>query len=186
VEQLGALALELVRPTTSLLLDEPLKLTALSSACALLNSTLPEHEPCPELYVRVRGFTEALEHDPLWVVRYIALEVELLARIGYGLDLSCCAATGVSEELVYVSPKSGHAVSAAGGMAYRDRLLRLPAFLLEPPEGLCTLHPPSPSEIIDGFRLTGYFFDKYVFSAQRHAMPAARSRLVEKFQEHHA
>lgn len=181
-EQLGAFSLELIRPTASLLLDERMKLGALSSACALLFSTLPEREPAPELYLRLRAFAADLEHDPAWAAHYLALELDLLARLGYGLELSQCAATGSTEELIYVSPRSGQAVSAGSGLPYHDRLLKLPAFLQVLAEGNRVAEPPEIAEIIDGFRLTGYFFDKHVFTQHRARMPAARGRLIEQFQ----
>lgn len=185
-DQLGAYTLELIRPTASLLLDEKLKLSALASACALLLATLPEHEPAPELYLRIRAFATDLEDDPLWIMHYLALELELLARLGYGLELSSCAATGSTEELVYVSPRSGQAVSATGGHAWRDKLLRLPPFLKELADGKGCTALPERTEIIDGFRLTGYFLGRHVFAAQAAVEPAARSRLMEHFQEDYA
>ena len=182
-DHLGTLTLEILRPTASLLFEDAPKLHAISSACTLLSVTLPEREPYPELYLRVRAFLAVLETDnPLWVAHYLALELELLARLGYGLELGHCAATGAAEHLIYVSPKTGRAVSAAGGEPYKDKLLRLPPFLKKSAEGEVPATLPGIAEIIDGFRLTGYFLNKHIFSA-RNAMPAVRGRLMESFRE---
>jgi DNA repair protein RecO (recombination protein O) len=101
--------------------------------------------------------------------------IQRSAELGFGLDLSRCAATGETTDLVYVSPKSGHAVSAKAGEPYRDKLLRLPAFLL--PDGAATR--PSPPEALDGVRLTGYFLDQRVFAPRGREMPPARARFVD-------
>ena len=97
------------------------------------------------------------------------LEARILAECGFALDLDSCAATGVREDLIYVSPKSGRAVSAAAGAQWRDRLLPLPAFLRggETPA-------PGPAEIADAFRLTGFFLDRDLFSPRGLPLPDSR------------
>ena len=103
---------------------------------------------------------------PALVARF---EARILAECGFALDLDSCAATGVREDLIYVSPKSGRAVSAAAGAEWRDRLLPLPAFLRggETPT-------PGPAEIADAFRLTGYFLDRDLFSPRGLPLPDSR------------
>ena len=113
------------------------------------------------------AFLSALEGEA-WPRAYVEWELGLLAEIGFGLDLSQCAATGGNDRLVYVSPKSGRAVSAGAGEPYKDKLLALPGFLL--PGG----GAPSPGEVADGFRLTGYFLGRHVLDG---GLPAARRRL---------
>jgi DNA repair protein RecO (recombination protein O) len=88
------------------------------------------------------------------------------------LDLSRCVATGGIDDLVYVSPKSGGAVSSAAGVPYRDRLLPLPGFLV----GHGT---PSDADILEGLALTGHFIDKHVYAAYGRSLPAPRERLVQ-------
>ena len=113
-------------------------------------------------------------HEPLigppLMVRF---ELMILAELGFGLDLTACAATGTTEDLVHVSPKSGRAVSRAAGEPYRDRLLALPAFLI----GSAT--PPQPADIADGFRLTGFFLDREVFAPRGLTMPETRRAYIE-------
>jgi DNA repair protein RecO (recombination protein O) len=108
-------------------------------------------------------------------VGYVEWEMLLLAELGFGLDLSRCASTGRTEDLVYVSPRSGQAVSAAAGEPYRDKLLRLPRFLGAPVEDAV----PEPEDVLAGVTLTGHFLDSRVFVPHDRAMPPARARFVD-------
>jgi DNA repair protein RecO (recombination protein O) len=96
----------------------------------------------------------------------------MLAELGFGLDLTSCAATGVTEELVYVSPKSGRAVSREAGEEWRDKLLRLPMFLNDSDV------LPSPNDLADGFALTGYFLERLVLEARGQPLPDARTHFL--------
>jgi DNA repair protein RecO (recombination protein O) len=105
-------------------------------------------------------------------------EMALLDELGFGLDLAACAATGGKENLIYVSPKSGRAVSAEAGEEYKDRLLRLPPFLARRQSDGAT-----PDDIRDGLTLTGHFMESRVLNPREEAMPAARVRfrdLIER------
>ncbi len=95
----------------------------------------------------------------------------MLGELGFGLDLSSCAATGVVEDLAYVSPRSAQAVSREAGAPYRDKLLLLPAFLHRD-----TL--ASATDVLDGLRLTGYFLDRHIFQPLQRRLPDARERFV--------
>jgi DNA repair protein RecO (recombination protein O) len=106
----------------------------------------------------------------------IRWELEFLADMGFGLDLSECAATGATEGLIYVSPKSGRAVSEEAGEPYADKLFRLPAFLIDDQA------TASRDDIADGFRLSGYFLDRDIFSPQGEPLPAARERLLQRLE----
>ena len=96
-------------------------------------------------------------------------EVLLLDELGFGLDLESCAATGSRDELIYVSPKSGRAVSREAGEPYRERLLPLPAFLAGPPTGRA-----APARLQEAFHLTGYFLERHVFDAKGEGLPEVR------------
>jgi DNA repair protein RecO (recombination protein O) len=96
----------------------------------------------------------------------------MLSELGFGLDLSSCAATGRTEELVYVSPKSGRAVSRQAGAAWQNRLLPLPAFFAEPAAA------PSAAELRDGFALTGFFLERLVYEPRGLPMPDARAQFL--------
>jgi len=167
-EQLGTLRLELLTADAAAALADPGRLAALSAACALTGRTLPEQAPHPAAFAALSALLDALPADS-WPSVYVHFELALLRDLGFGLDLSACAVSGTAEDLVYVSPRSGRAVSRAAGAPWRDRLLPLPRFLTGGGEG-------NVAEIRDGLRLTGYFLD-------RHAgpLPPARLRLVERF-----
>jgi DNA repair protein RecO (recombination protein O) len=107
-----------------------------------------------------------------WGALYVSWEVGLLDALGFGLDLRTCAATGTTENLRYVSPKSGRAVSAEAGEPYRERLLPLPAFLLQSVD-----FSVDAAEIADGLRLTGHFLFERVLAAHHRPLPSARLRL---------
>ncbi len=176
-EHLGAFACELTASHAAPFLDDPLRLAGLAAACAVADATLPEREPHGAAYQALRAFLQAL-NTPHSAEAYVRWELDLLKELGYGLDLSCCAATGTNERLAFVSPKSGRAVSRAAGEPYRDKLLALPAFLLAG-EG------PTPggvpwAEIADGLKLSGYFLERHVFAPHGRPMPAARTRLVDR------
>ena len=172
-EHLGTSSCEMVRAHAAGFLDQPLPLLALSAATALIDSTLPEREPVPQLYGTFDGLLSALD-QPDWAIHYVRWELNLLGELGFGLDLSECAATGATDGLAFVSPKSGRAVSIAAAAPYRDRLLSLPAFL-QNGAGM----DASSADIVDGLALTGYFLKHHVIADERRQLPAARGRLVQ-------
>lgn len=130
---------------------------------------LPERDPHPRLYDAVAAMVD--RHDPpaLWAELMVRFELLLLDELGFGLDLSACAATGRRDELVYVSPRSGRAVSREAGLPYAERLLPLPAFL-HAGAGSSAIG----SEIQEAFLLTGYFLERHVFDARGEGLPEVR------------
>jgi DNA repair protein RecO (recombination protein O) len=174
-EHLGTYGCELVTSYSAALLDEPDRLAALASAAAVSERALPEREPHPAAFEGLLALLEALEGDH-WAEAYVRWELALLAELGFGLDLSRCAAGGANDQLVYVSPKSGRAVSAAAGEPYKERLLALPGFLAGRGGG-------GPAEVGEGLALTGAFLGRHVFAPQDRPLPAARRRLAERFPE---
>jgi DNA repair protein RecO (recombination protein O) len=116
---------------------------------------------------------DAISDDHVWPALLVRWEMGLLDELGFGLDLSRCAATGSSEDLCYVSPKSSRAVSRAAGDPYRDRLLPLPAFLQGSQAGTATA-----AEIAAGLKLTGYFLDQHIFQARGLAAPEPRAWII--------
>ena len=183
-EHLGHYACELAESRAAALLDDALRLAALTSATALLDAALPEREPHARLY---DGLDSLVGHlcDPAtgtwWPARYVRFELDLLSDLGFGLDLPRCAATGQSDDLAYVSPKTGRAVSAAAAEPYRDRLLSLPPFLRN---GATSSRAVPTADVLTGLRLTGFFLEQHVFAHQppapagRSLLPAARDRLI--------
>ncbi len=177
-EHLGNFSAELVRARAGPLLGNAPRLAGLGAACALVDAVLPEREPHPAVYHGLLALLDSLTDDeyPLeaWGAGYVRWELGVLAVLGFGLDLSACAATGSNKGLIWVSPKSGRAVSAAAGADYADRLLRLPPFLVG--SGAATT-----AEISDGLRLTGHFMTRHGLVRDDAALPAARDRLSEIF-----
>jgi DNA repair protein RecO (recombination protein O) len=171
-EHLGTLTIELVQSHSAALMTDPDRLAALSSMCAVLDALLPERQPQPEIERATLAFVQALANEG-WAARYALWELHVLRELGFGLDLTSCAGTGSMENLIYVSPKSGRAVSAEAGAPYKNRLLALPAFLRE--RSMAT-----DSDVAVALSLTGHFFLAHVFAPQRQPMPAARERLVER------
>lgn len=171
---LGTFSLEPKRMRSSLLLGEPDRLGGLSAACALASVACPEREGHGPVYLGLQALLDALEAvDEHWGAVLVRWELGLLEALGFGLDLSACAATGVNENLTYVSPKSGCAVSAEAGAPYKDKLLPLPGFL-RGRNG----DAHGPADVLAGLELTGFFLERHVLAPQGFKLPAARSRLV--------
>jgi DNA repair protein RecO (recombination protein O) len=142
--------------------------THLAALCRLL----AEREQHAAIHAALEAILDRLD-DPAAAAPMIArFELNFLAELGFGLDLSSCAATGAADDLIYVSPRSGRAVSRAAGEDYRDKLLRLPAFLHG--EG----QPQSAADLADAFALTGFFLDRHAFAPRGLAVPEARARFV--------
>jgi DNA repair protein RecO (recombination protein O) len=170
-EQLGTFACELTAATAPSALEQAPRLAALVAACAVLDTALPEREPLPAQYEGLLMLLYAIESDSSWPAVYVRWEASLLADLGFGLDLRSCALTGVTEDLAFVSPRSGRAVSAEAGAPWRQRLLTLPAFLINPAAVAAA------SDIAAGLTLTGHFLRRCVFAEHDRDLPAARARL---------
>ncbi len=174
-EQLAALTVELVHSRAPLF-AEPLPAAAIDWATSLTAAALPDGQPYPRLYEALDGLLSAVEAAPSakgWAASLVRYELLVLAELGFGLDLSECAATGATEELAFVSPRSGRAVSEAGAAEYRDRLLPLPAFLKF---GGAAEWP----DILDGLRLTGHFLARDLPVARQFDLFTSRDRLLDR------
>jgi DNA repair protein RecO (recombination protein O) len=170
-EHLGNFTLEPVSLRAGFIIENALRLTGLGSLTALAQ-VLPEREPHPRLYEAMRIVLEAIDHDELWPALMVRWEMGLLDELGFGLDLAKCAATGGIEELVYVSPKTGRAVSRDAGQPYREKLFSLPDFLKGGGAA-------SQEEVCSGMKLTGYFLERHVFGPRNVLMPKARVMLEQ-------
>ncbi len=158
------------------LLAEPLPAAAIDWACALTATALPEAQPFSHLYTAFDGLLAAVEAAPSasgWGAALVRYELLLLAELGFGLDLHCCAVTGRNDELVAVSPRSGRAVSAAEAEPYSGKLLRLPSFVLHGGTANWT-------EILDGLALTGHFLMRDVVTDRSAPVGEARNRLIDR------
>lgn len=172
-EHIGSFRVEPLRSRATAILGNGMALAALASACALLSRSLPEREPNPALYDATTAMLDRLGSDKGWLADYLRWELRLLKEIGFALDLSACAATGTTDDLRYVSPKSGRAVSGSGAGQWADRLLPLPKCF---GDGVFRSH----AEISDGLRTTGHFLEKCIAArGNSPAVPAARVRFAE-------
>lgn len=171
--QMGSFSLELEKSYAADVMDSPVKLTALQSACALADRTMPEHERHLGVYEGLRAVLSAFATE-YWAPAYVYWEVALLKELGFGLDLATCAATGTTEDLIYVSPKSGRAVCRTSGFIYKEKMLNLPPFL----RGEARFED---ADIRDGLKLTGHFLLNRVFSLANENLPEPRLRLAESF-----
>ena len=172
-EHLGQARVELRRGYAAMVMEDALALAGLSSMCALAR-LLPERDPHPSLFevtLFVLGF---LDDEAVWPALMVRWELALLDELGFGLDLSSCAATGAKEELIYVSPKSGRAVSAAAGEPYKDKLLRLPTFLVKGRQGAI-----QPQDVVAGLMLTGHFLETRALIPRGQELPEASVRFRE-------
>lgn len=173
-DQLGHFSGELIHAGAAQAMDDPLALAMLSSCCALVADALPEREPHGWTF---SGLLRLIPHLPLGesqlpeVVRW---ELLLLADLGYGPDLSCCAVTGRRDRLEFVSPRTGRAVTREGAGTWASRLLPLPGFLRD------DRLPAGPSDWVDGLRLTGHFLFREVFGHRHRPLPYARRRLYDR------
>ena len=172
-DHLGTMSCEPGRVLAPEVLADRSRLAGIVAACAIAETALPEREPVPAIYGALADLFAAIESEAGWAARYVRWEVDLLAELGFGLDLGCCVVTGVTGDLAYVSPRSGRAVSADAGAPWHDRLLRLPGFLVD-------ASAEDAEAIADGLALTGHFLLRHVYAEQGRALPAARARLAEQ------
>jgi DNA repair protein RecO (recombination protein O) len=172
-DQLGSFTLELARARAGALMEDKDALTGLNAFTATASAALPERLAYPALYEAGEILLSAMTGEDFahWGPLYVRWEAGLLDALGFGLDLSQCAATGAATDLIYVSPRSGRAVSRDGGADYAERLLKLPGFLIAPQ------NLPDARAIRDGLRLTGHFLMDRVLRPHNREMPPARLRL---------
>ncbi len=172
-EHLGAYQAEPLRSRAAAALSGRLALAGLNAVTALLAFSLPEREPHAALYTRSEQLLDLLEQEEIWPLAYLQWELALLEELGFGLDLSACAVTGSAEDLIYVSPKSGCAVSRNGAGEWANRLLPLPPVLRG--EG-----DAGDEDILIALRTTGFFLETRLAKALgNHPVPEARGRLLD-------
>jgi DNA repair protein RecO (recombination protein O) len=176
-DHLGHFTLELRHGYAAQAMDHAAALAALTSIAALAR-LLPERDPHPHLY-EVTQFVLSYLHDPeVWPALLVRWELVLLEELGFGLDLATCALTGTGSDLAYVSPRSGRAVSEAAAEPYKERLLRLPAFLRG--GGAVSV---TDEDVQAGLALTGHFLTRRVLVPRGLDMPTARERLPRLLRE---
>jgi DNA repair protein RecO (recombination protein O) len=171
-EHIGSFQVEPLRSRAASALSSRLALAGLNAVTALLSFCLPERAAYPQLYHRTEQLLDLLGQDSVWPLAYLGWEKAVLEEMGFGLDLSACAVTGATDGLVFVSPKSGRAVTRSGAGEWADRMLPLPPCLRG--EG-----PAPDADILAGLRTTGYFLDAHLApSLGNTPVPDARSRFL--------
>ena len=176
--QLPQASVELVH-SRGPLLQEPLPAAAIDWITALTATVLPEGQPYPRLYQALDGLLAAIEAAPSasgWGAALVRYELLLLAELGFGLDLANCAVSGLNDDLVAVSPRSGRSVSAAEAEPYAGKLLPLPRFVVD---GGAASWP----EILDGLALTGHFLMRDLVTDRSAPIAESRSRLYERLRK---
>lgn len=176
-DQLGSVSLEALSEGPAALFDDPAALAGLSAAAAVAAGALPEREPHPGAFLAFEALAEALRLVEVWPAVFVRFEAGLLEELGFGLDLSRCAATGSTDDLIYVSPKTGRAVSRAAGEPYKTKLLPLPRFMLSAQAGL------DEGDVGAGLELTGHFLEQFVFGPVNRPLPPARLWLIDRLRE---
>ena len=172
-QHLGAFALEPMRLHAAAIMGDGTALLAIGAATALVDLGAGERDPHPALYAALLRLVEALGPDAGWHEIYVRFELVLLAELGFAVDLERCAVTGQTEDLAYVSPRTGRAVSRAAAGELAPRLLPLPGFLLGRGEA-------DPESIAQGLRLAGHFLTRHMLEPMDRTMPAARERLADR------
>jgi DNA repair protein RecO (recombination protein O) len=169
-EHLGSYMIESAQFRAERLMISATASYGIQTLAALLR-LLPERDPHEGIYRALVTVSDHLDEPDIASVLIVRFELGLLAELGFGLDLSECAATGEEADLIYVSPKSGRAVSRSAGEPWKEQLLSLPAFLIGE-ENHTT------AEIAAGFRLTGFFLSRYVLEPRGLTFPEARTSLI--------
>jgi DNA repair protein RecO (recombination protein O) len=182
-EHLGSFTCELAAARAGTLMDRRDTLAGLNAFSAMVMAAMPEREAHAPVFAVGEILLDAMMHADFahWGPLYVRWEAGLLEALGFGLDLSVCAATGTVDDLIYVSPRSGRAVSAAAGVIYKERLFALPGFLRDSRDGNA-----SPADIVAGLNLTGFFLLERVLRQHGRDLPPVRARLGALARRHGA
>lgn len=173
-EQLGGATVELLESRAPLL-GEPLAAAAIEWVTSLTAATLPESQPYPALYSALSAVLDAIgvaSSARQWAAALARYELLLLAELGFGLNLDECVVTGSPDNLAFISPKSGGAVSIGAAVGYEERLFRLPPFLRGQETG------PPLGDVLDGLVITGHFLDRDLLDGRNRDMLTVRERLI--------
>lgn len=178
-DQLGRFDLaEARKERASRLLDDAVALSALASVTALLRAGLNEGDAAgSSLYEATTLLLDQLENPEIWPVLYVRWELGLLSALGFGLDLDVCAISGSNDGLTHVSPRTGRAVRGSEAEDYVDRLLKLPAFLIDARAAIF------PEDVAAGLKLTGHFIEGRLFASVHRGLPPERERLAFRLKD---
>jgi DNA repair protein RecO (recombination protein O) len=172
-DHLGSFTVEPIRSRTAQVMQDRLALAGLNAVTGLLSFLLPDREAHAQLYARTIQLLDLLGQNDVWPLAYLQWEIALLDEMGFGMDLSACAVSGLNDDLFYVSPRTGRAVSRLAAGEWADRLLPLPHVLLG--KGDADLN-----EIVLALRTTGHFLNNHLAKSLGNLpIPEARQRLVD-------
>jgi DNA repair protein RecO (recombination protein O) len=173
-EHLGNFTVEPAKARVGDMIESREALIGLNAFAAVASAALPEREAHAPVFEAATILLDAMQATDFahWGALFVRWEAGLLEELGFGLDLTRCASTGATEDLIYVSPKSGRAVSAAAGAPYKERLFALPPFLLGTQNAT-----PDAADIAAGLKLTEHFLSDRVLAPHGKEMPQARQRL---------
>ncbi|MGE0565245.1 MAG: DNA repair protein RecO [Pseudolabrys sp.] len=176
-DHLGHYTVEPLRVRTASVLIAPHAVFGVTHLATLVR-LLPERDPHPSIYMALEDILDRIDDVGAIAPMAARFELQMLSELGFGLDLESCAATGGADDLIYVSPKSGRAVSRTAGEPWRDRLLRLPAFLVDDNAAA------QDSDVTDGFALTGYFLTRHVMEPRGLALAEERAHFIATLSRH--
>lgn len=169
-EHMGAFTVEPIRSRAAAVMGDPLALAGQNAVLGLLSFALAERQPHAELYAQTENLLDLIVETPAWPLAYLQWEMALLESLGFAMELKTCAVTGAFDDLAYISPKSGRAVSQAGAGDWADRLLPLYPVLLG--QGAAT-----DADIGQAMQVTGFFLEKGLAAEKARDLPDARLRL---------
>ncbi|MDC1211490.1 DNA repair protein RecO [Amylibacter sp.] len=173
-EHLGNFRVEQLESRSDMF-DDRLRLAALSSICSIVTFSFPERMPVAELYNSTLNLMDTLNTGGDWKPLYALWELQVLEETGFGLDLTSCAVTNVTQDLIYVSPKSGRAVSRKAAGEWMERLLPLPSFLRN------KFETANNEDILNSLKTTGHFLSSWLAtSLGERKLPEARNRLISR------
>jgi len=170
----GQFSIELTTSRAAALMARPMGTYGIQFI-ADLTRLLPERDPHPYLFQALEVIGDECREGDVAGELMVRYELALLSELGYGLSLDACAATGVRDDLIYVSPKSGRAVSREAGAPYHDRMLPLPAFL----RGEAASNRLAFDEIAQGFQLSGFFLEKHIYGPAEKSAPGLRASFID-------
>jgi DNA repair protein RecO (recombination protein O) len=176
-DQLGVFVAEPIHAAAALAMDDPWQNAMLASICAVAEVALPEREAHPRIFAGLLHLVAHLTQGMTLLPDIIRWEAGLLQDLGYGMDLATCAVDGGTDNLAFVSPRTGRAVSAHAAGIWKEKLLPLPRFLISEEIG-------EAPDWAAGLKLTGHFLARDAFGAQHKGMPAARMMLQDKVEKH--
>ena len=175
-EHLGNFRVEQLESRSDMF-DDRLRLAALSSICSIVAFSFPERMPVAELYNSTLNLMDTLNTGGDWKPLYALWELQVLEEMGFGLDLTSCAVTNVTQDLIYVSPKSGRAVSRKAAGEWMERLLPLPSFLRN------KFETANNEDILNSLKTTGHFLSSWLAtSLGERKLPEARNRLISRLE----